>query len=142
MTRSILAVLAMALLTAAPLTAQQELPNVLDSLAAIWERGDAGALARLGSSRGIDLEVYGESLGRVSGRKAAAALRLVFANQETIAVRANTNSRARQAENSAFAELTWDVRPRGSAMPARSTVFVGLVRENRDWQVSQIRVMR
>jgi hypothetical protein len=142
MSRMILAALALGLFSAAPAAAQQELPHVLDSLASIWARGDAGALARLGSSRGIDLEVHGESLGRVSGRKAAAALRLVFANQETIAVRANTSSRVLQAESSAFAELTWDVRPRGSAMPARSTVFVGLVRENRDWQVSQIRVMR
>jgi hypothetical protein len=131
-----------AVLAAAPITAQQDLPRALDSLAELWARGDATAIAGLGIKSGIDLEVHGQSLGRVSGRKAAAALRQVFANQETMAVRPSMSSRVRGTDDTAFAELTWEVRPRGSAVPARTTVFLGLVRENRDWQVSQIRVMR
>lgn len=142
MSRLLIAVLVATLFGAAPLPAQQDLSTALDSLAALWARGDAGSLALFGAGRGIDLEVHGESLGRVSGRKAAAALRQVFASHETVSVRPNMSSRVTGAENTAFAELTWDVRPRGSMVPARSTVFLGLVRENRGWQVSQIRVMR
>jgi hypothetical protein len=140
--RAILAGLLAAVFGAAPLTAQQDLPVALDSLAALWTRGDAGALAAFGASRGIDLELHGESLGRVSGRKAAAVLRQIFAAQETVSVRPSMTSRVTGTDHTAFAELSWEVRPRGSAVPARSTVFVGLVRENRGWQVSQIRVMR
>jgi hypothetical protein len=140
--RIIVAAAIAAVFAAAPLSAQQELPNVLDSLAALWTRGDAASLAAFGAARGIDLEVHGESLGRVSGRKAAAALRQIFASHETVSVRANMSSRVTGAENAAFAELTWEARPRGSMVPARNTVFLGLVRENRGWQVSQIRVMR
>jgi hypothetical protein len=140
--RVILAVFLAAALGATHLTAQQELPGVLDSVAVLWARGDAAGLAAFGASRGIELEVHGEAIGRVSGRKAAAALRQLFASQETVAVRPSMSSQVRGTDNAAFAELSWEVRPRGSAVPARSTVFLGLVRENRGWQVSQIRVMR
>lgn len=142
MIRVLTTVVMAAALGAVPLTAQHDLPPVLDSLAALWARGDAAGLAAFGASRGIDLEVHGETIGRVSGRKAAAALRQVFSSHETVSVRSNTTSRAAADENTAFAELAWAARPRGSAVPARSTVFLGLVRENRGWQVSQIRIMR
>jgi hypothetical protein len=143
MIRALLATCAAALLSVAPLPAQhQDLGSVLDSLAVLWARGDASGLAAYGASRGIDLEVHGENLGRVSGRKAAAALRYVFASHETISVRANTSSRPAGGDQTAFAELRWEVRPRGSAVHARNTVFLGLVRENRGWQVSQIRILR
>jgi hypothetical protein len=140
--RRLLAAIVAVTLASAPVPAQQDLPGVLDTLAQLWARGDAAALATFGSGRGIELEVHGESLGRVSGRKAAAALRHVFAEQETIAVRPSLRSRVTGSDQAAFAELIWEVRPRGSIVPARSTVFLGLVREGRGWRVSQIRVMR
>ncbi len=139
---SLFAALLLAAPLAAPASAQQELPLVLDSLATLWARGDATRLAEYGAGRGIELEVHGENLGRVSGRKAAVALRHMFANQETIRVRASMSSRVTGADQTAFAELTWEARPRGSTIPATNTVFLGLVREYRGWQVSQIRVMR
>jgi hypothetical protein len=129
-------------LAATPVQTQQDLPSVLDTLAALWAQGDAAGLAGLGAARGIDLEVHGETLGRVSGRKAAVALRHVFASHETVSVRPNMSSRVSAGDHTAFAELSWEARPRGSGIPARSTVFLGLVRENRGWRVSQIRIMR
>lgn len=126
----------------ARLAAQDDLSSVLATLAALWERGDATALAAFGAGSGIELEVHGERLGRVSGRKGAAALRHIFSNQETVYVRATRTSRVTGTDNAAFGELTWVVRPRGSALPTRTTVFVGLVREGRSWRVSQVRVLR
>jgi hypothetical protein len=147
--RPLLALALMALLLTAagpPLgaraAAQNDLASMLDTLAALWARGDATALAAFGASHGIELELHGEPLGRVSGRKAAAALRHIFATQETVSVLANRTSRVTGTDHTAFGELTWVVRPRGSAMPQRTTVFLGLVREGRSWRISQIRVLR
>jgi hypothetical protein len=141
------AVVALLGLAAAPslgtgLAAQEDLSSVLATLAALWERGDAAALAAFGAGGGIELELHGEPLGRVSGRKGAAALRHLFANRETVSVHATRTSRVTGTDNAAFGELTWVVRPRGSALPTRTTVFLGLVREGRSWRISQVRVLR
>jgi len=130
------------LFSAAPVQAQQDLARTLDTVAAMWSRGDATALAGLAASDGIEIEVHGASLGRVSGRKAAAAFRHLFADQETVSVRARMTSRVTGTDRSAFCELTWDLRPRGSMVPTRTTVFLGLVREGTSWRVSQVRVLR
>jgi hypothetical protein len=144
--RAALALVALLVAAPAPLGAraetQEDLSAVLATLAALWARGDANALAAFGASHGIDLEIQGESLGRVSGRKAAAALRHIFANQETVSVLASRTSRVTGTDHSAFGELTWVVRARGSVVPQRTTVFLGLVREGRTWRVSQIRILR
>jgi hypothetical protein len=143
---ALLAALVTAVISAASLpaslAAQEDLSGVLSTLAAHWARGDAGAIAALAAPGGIELEVQGTSLGRVSGRKAAAAFRHMFANQETVSVQASIPSRVAGADHTAFGELIWEVRPRGSMVPARSTVFLGLVREGASWRISQIRVLR
>lgn len=140
--RTLLATLLVVAVSATPVSAQDELASMFDTLAAVWARGDATALAGFGASGGIELEIHGESIGRVSGRKAAAAFRHLFADQETIAVRASMTSRVRGTDRTAFGELAWDMRPRGSMVPARSTVFLGLVREGPSWRLSQVRVRR
>jgi hypothetical protein len=140
--RALLVALLVAAVSATPASAQDELASMFDTLAAFWARGDATALAGFAASRGIELELHGESLGRISGRKAAAAFRHLFATQETIAVRASMTSRVHGADRTAFGELTWELRPRGSMVPASNTVFFGLVREGTSWKISQIRVRR
>jgi hypothetical protein len=146
MIRLVVACLAAAVLVAAAPApaahAQDDLATVLDTLARLWAQGDAAALAGYGARRGIELEVQGEALGRVSGRKAAAALRQLFAQQETVSVRSSRTSRVTGTDQAAFGELSWEVRPRGSMVPTRTTVFLGLVREGAAWRVSQIRVLR
>jgi hypothetical protein len=145
LTRPLLALLAAAVLAsgaASPARAQEDLAATLATVASAWARGDATTLAGFAATRGIELELHGESLGRVSGRKAAAAFRHVFSNQETVSVRPSMTSRVAGADNTAFGELSWEVRPRGSSVAARNTVFLGLVREGRAWRISQIRIMR
>lgn len=142
MRRTLLVAVLLGLFTAAPIAAQQNLSRMLDTVAAMWARGDATALAGFAASRGIEIEVYGASLGRVSGRKAAAAFRHLFSDQETVSVRASMTSRVTGTDHTAFGELTWESRPRGSMVPTRTTVFLGLVREGTSWRVSQIRVLR
>lgn len=125
-----------------PLTAQGDLSGVLSTLGTHWARGDASAIAALAARGGIELEVHGTALGRVSGRKAAAAFRHMFSDQETVSVQASLTSLVTATDHTAFGEFIWEVRPRGSNVPARNTVFLGLVREGMSWRISQIRVLR
>lgn len=138
-----LVVLAAAALAAEPAAAQDrdDLAGLMDTLAVLWNRGDAAKLADYGAAPGLDLEIHGEMLGSVEGRRAEAALRQLFAGQETVGVRAGRPTRLVGAEDRAFGELTWTVRVSGSGVTERSTVFVGLVQERPGWRISQIRIL-
>lgn len=144
MIRSLVVSLALAAVMAAPVSAQEEpdLDGLLDTLATLWARGDAARLAEFSADSGLELEVHGETLGVLAGRRVTAALRRVFANQETVSVVASMTSRVTGAEDRAFGELRWELRPDGTTLPEHNTVFVGLVREHDGWKVSQIRILK
>lgn len=143
MTRRLLALVFGLSLAAAPAAAQQpdDLVRLKDTLTILWQRGDAARLVKLSAGSGVDLEVRGNAMGALTGRRAAAALRHLFAAQETVSVETGVPSRVAGADNRAFLELTWEVRPSGGPMSERSTVFIGFVREGSQWKVSQIRVL-
>lgn len=130
-------------LAAAPAGAQQpdDLSRLKDTLTELWQRGDAGSLVKLSAGAGVDLEVRGNAMGALTGRRAAAALRHLFAAQQTVSVHSGQPSRVAGADNRAFLELTWEIRPTGGPVSERSTVFIGFVREGSHWKVSQIRVL-
>lgn len=141
MTRSLIAALVLAAVPAAA-SAQDPLAPVLSRVSSLWEQGDAAALAEYSANAGIELEIEGEPIGLVTGRKLSAALRGVFANQETVAVIPGMSERVAGVDDRAFAELRWELRPAGAAATERHTVFLGLVREGSRWRVSQIRILR
>ena len=128
-------------LAPAPAAAQEDLGSLLSELASLWERGDARGLAAHTASNGLELEVRGRGIGPISDRKVAAALRRIFSGQETVAVRPALTARVEGAAGTAFGELLWAHRPEGIERAERSTIFIGLVREGREWRVSQIRIL-
>lgn len=133
------------LLAPHPVAAQREpedLDRVVESLTQMWARGEVGALVELGASPGVDLEIHGDPMGSLSGRRAAAALRQLFGDQETVAVWHGTLSTVSGADERAFVELTWDVRPTGLPFRERNRVFVGFIHEPTGWKISQIRILR
>ncbi|MFW5947377.1 MAG: hypothetical protein ACOCUW_02685 [Gemmatimonadota bacterium] len=138
------AALVAGLLSVAPGAAQEagDLDGLLDTLGSLWARGDAAALARHGVDAGLDLEVHGELMGPLEGRRAAAALRQLFGGQETVSVQPGAAARVVGAEDRAFAEFVWMVRTPGSVMAERNKIFLALVLEDGDWRVSQIRILR
>ncbi len=130
---------------AAPAAAQRaedDLGAVVVALVDRWASGDAGGVANLGAGSGLELEVHGQAVGQLTGRRAVAALRHLFGAQETVTVSGGQPSRVAGADNRAFVELTWIVRPGGAQMVERATVFIGFVREGPTWKVSQIRILR
>ena len=143
MRRSALMALLAALLAVAPAAAQDHRPlgDVLANLADLWASGDAGAIADLTSTSGIDFEIAGSSMGSLSGRKLAAALRRVFEDRVTVSVESKMTSAVKGAEDRAFGELAWVLRPRGASISERTTVFLGLVHEPVGWRLTQIRIL-
>ena len=131
-------------LMAAPAAAQQsdDLTRLLDTLAALWTRGDAAGLAAHGAEAGLDLEIHGVPVGSLEGRRAAAAIRQLLAGQETVVVERGTAATVVGAEDRAFGELIWKVRMPGAEMTESRKIFVALVREDREWRISEIRILR
>jgi hypothetical protein len=115
--------------------------GVAAALGGLWQRGDAGALVDLGAGTGLQLEIQGMMLGPLEGRRAAAALRQLFREHQTVDVRSGPLTRVAGSEDRGFVELDWWTRPAGGITVEHTTVFVGLVREPAGWRVSQIRVL-
>lgn len=135
---------ALTLALAAPAAGQQadDLAGLLDSLAVLWRTGDATSLAAHGAEAGLDLEIHGELMGSLHGRRAAAALRHLIGSQETVEVRTGAAARVVGAEDRAFGELIWVVRTPGAPVTEDRKIFVALVREDRAWRISEIRILR
>ena len=143
MTRLLALVVCALGLTAAPAAAQDYSPldDVLDTLAAMWARGDAGGIVQLTAEGGADVEIAGATMGSLSGRKLSAALRRVFDDRETISVVSKMTSPVRGVEDRAFGELAWTLRIGGATVAEQTTVFLALAHEPVGWRVTQIRIL-
>jgi len=148
MKRLLFTLLILPLLTlsnARPLAAQETQPAPLEAfilqVARLWAAGDAAALADLAPGDGrIHLDV-GETSGAVQGRHAAAALRALFAERESLSLRPARVTVAGGRPLRGFGELTWMSRSRGVTVPHSSTVYVGTVWEGNAWRIRELRLL-
>ena len=115
--------------------------GLLEAIAGYWEDGNAAALAEHGTGAGLELEIAGQLVGSLNGRRAAAAFRQLFGGQVTVGVETASVATVVGAEDRAFGELIWEVRMPGVAVTEHRKVFVALVREDRVWRISQIRIL-
>ena len=143
--------LALALLLAvfAPcgLAAQQNsassLSGFVATVARLWADGDADALVQLAPDDArILLDLAGEGPGEVQPRNAAAALRRLFGERETVTVRPTGATVSGGTPLRGFGELTWVARPRGVSETLSSVVYVGAVWEDGAWRIRELRVLR
>ena len=139
MNRSVLA--ALALLVAAPVrpAQAQNLEPLVDRLTQAWNRADAGAIASFASREGVSIEIGGMRVGSLPARQVGAALRRLFDCCETLAARSASPKIVGGSPKRAFVEITWTTRARGTTVPERSTVFLGLSLEGDRWRVTEIR---
>lgn len=137
------ATLALALLVAGTLpVAAQDLSAALQRVASSWHRGDAGSIIALAAEGGISLDVDGGSVGPLAGRQAAAVLRRVFDDRESVTAAPRMSRTVGGSPARGFGEITWTTRVRGTTIPERATLFVAFVRERDAWRVTEIRLMR
>jgi hypothetical protein len=129
----------LALLLASPAHAQNP-AQTLERIAAAWHKGDANAITALAARAGISVDVDGRAVGPLGARQAAAVLRRVFGDRESVSARTSM-SRA-TGNDRAFGEISWSMKARGTTIPERATIFVALIREDGDWRVSEIRLLQ
>ena len=144
-------VLALALLLAAvaprALAAQPQNAATLSSFVATvarhWADGDADALVELAPQDGrILLDLGGQGPGEVQPRNAAAALRRLFGERETVTVRPTGATVSGGTPLRGFGELSWVARPRGVSETMPSVVYVGAVWEDGSWRIRELRILR
>jgi hypothetical protein len=147
--RTLVLVLALMLAAVAPraLAAQQQsaatLSSFVASVARHWAGGDADALVELAPSDGrILLDLAGEGPGEVQTRNAAAALRRLFGERETVTARPTGATVSGGTPLRGFGELSWVARPRGVSETLVSVVYVGAVWEDGAWRIRELRVLR
>jgi hypothetical protein len=139
--RCMLTVAALMALAASPAVAQ-DLAQTLERVATAWHKGDAAAITSLAARSGVSLDVDGRSVGPLGPRQAAAGIRRVFEDRESVAVRSNMSRAVGGAPPRAFGEITWTSRARGTTIPERATIFVAFVLEDDRWRITEMRLIR
>jgi hypothetical protein len=137
-----LALPALLLLGLAAPAGGQELGNVVDRVAASWSRGDASGIVAHAARTGISLDVDGERVGPIAARQAAAVLRRVFDQRESVRASAGRARVVGGSPEKGFGEIAWTSRARGTTIPERATVVLAFVREDGHWRITEIRLMR
>jgi hypothetical protein len=142
-TFSILLALLLGVLAPRGLAAQQDasLAGFVANVSRLWAAGDADDIVALASER-ILLDLAGEGPGEVQPRNAAAALRRLFGERETVSVRASRVTVSGGTPLRGFGELTWIARPRGVTDTLSSVVYVGAEWEDGAWRIRELRVLR
>ena len=139
----LLAVLAPRGLAAQQQGSAQSLSAFVATVARLWADGRSDALVELAPEDGrILLDLAGEGPGEVQPRNAAAALRRLFADRETVTVRPTAATVSGGTPLRGFGELTWVARPRGVSETLSSVVYVGGVWEDGAWRIRELRVLR
>ncbi|HEX2091110.1 MAG TPA: hypothetical protein VHG28_01865 [Longimicrobiaceae bacterium] len=146
MRRLLLLLALLPLVVVSPLRGQtgrsdQRLEAFIADVAALWREEEASSLAELVPSSGqMVLEIGREAAGPVQERHAAAALRTLFADRESVSIRPTRITVAGGEPLQGFGELSWVSRSRGVTVPQMHTIYVGVVWEGRGWRIREIRV--
>jgi hypothetical protein len=142
---TLLGTLLLSLFLIRPAAAQRAaapLDSFIKEVAYLWSGSDARGLAELMPEEAQVLLDTGGGMETVEARHAAAALRELFAERQSLSVRPAriTVSGTRPARG--FGLLTWSFRSRGSPSPESGSVYVGAVWSEEGWRISELRLMR
>ena len=136
-------VMAVAILATASQSHAQNLDGALRHFTNAWNRNDEKAISQMIARDGasIDLPVGGR-LGPLSGRQAAAVLRVLFEEGITRDVKVRQLQSVGGEPEKAYAELVWTTVAPETTQPIRNVVFVELVRESEKlWRITKIRLL-
>jgi hypothetical protein len=139
--RITLALCALALFTVRSAHAQR-LDDIMLHVADAWSHRDTRALVALSAREGISIETRDARTGPLGARQAAAVLRKLFEERETISIRPGMMQVVGGSPRRAFCEITWITRAPETTEPERATIFVELVMLDDRWQITQIRLLQ
>jgi hypothetical protein len=124
----------------------QEAPAPLQNFVAVvarhWAAGDAEAIVRLAADGRILLDLAGDGPGEVQARNAAAALRRLFVERESVSMRPTQVTISGGTPLRGFGELTWIARSRGVSETESSLIYIGAVWDGSAWRLRELRVLR
>jgi hypothetical protein len=142
-----LLLLALALVPALPVRAQRgpearaPLETFVMQVSHLWSEGDAGGLMELAPDDGQVVLDTGSGTQAVNGRHAAAALRALFSERESVSARPVRVTLAGGSPPRGFGEVAWTYRTRGAPGAQTRTVYVGAVWEGTAWKLRELRIL-
>jgi hypothetical protein len=113
----------------------------VEQVARLWLSAEVGALVELLPADNRLLLDTGSGIEPANSRHAAAALRALFAERETIAARPARVTVASAQPPRGFFELAWTFRARGAPGEQSRSVYVAVLWEERGWRISELRLM-
>ena len=139
----LLLVLSSLLVGARPAIAQAPAPleQFVRRVGYLWEAKDVDNLVDLVSETDPIVHDRGQGTERVNGRHAAAALRALFSDLESVSVRPVKATVSGGQPPRGFGELAWVYRTRGGPSPQTRSVYIGAVWDGRNWRISELRLL-
>lgn len=140
---TLLALFGTLLLGATPLPAQSPAPleQFVRRVGSLWEAKDVDNLVDLVAESDPIVLDRGQGTERVNGRHAAAALRALFSDVESVSVRPAKATVSGGEPPRGFGELTWVYRTRGGPAAQTRSVYIGAVWDGRNWRISELRLL-
>lgn len=138
-----------ALLALQPVSAQAQigpsgepaLEQFVQSVARHWSAADVTALLGLLPADNRVILDTGSGIETANERHAAAALRALFTESETVGARAVRVTLASTFPARGFGELSWTFRARGSRGEQSRSVYVATAWEDDGWRITELRLM-
>lgn len=124
-----------------PGRADVPLETFVQQVTHLWGEGDVGGLMELTAGGGRLVLDTGSGTEAVNDRHAAAALRALFAERESVAARPVRVTVAGGTPPRGFAEVAWTFRTRGVPEPQSRSIYVGAIREDGGWRLTELRVL-
>lgn len=120
----------------------QDLRPTVSRLSSAWSRGDFSAIGTRAARSGLSIAMDGDKTGPFNERQAAAALKRVFEDRETLSARPGKDGIIDGEPRRAYLEISWVTRSKGSRVQEKTTVLLQLVEEGSDWRITEIRLMK
>jgi len=113
----------------------------IEEVAGIWERADVASLVALVADEESLLLDAGSGTQSANSRHAAAALRALFSEYETLAAEAVRVTVASEDPPSGFGEIVWTFRARGAPGERSRPIYVAALQRDGSWRITELRLM-
>jgi len=107
----------------------------------LWLSADVTAIVSLMQESDRLVLDTGTGIENANSRHAAAALRALFAESETVGTRAVRVTVASARPPQGFGELAWTFRARGSPGEQARSIYVAAAWEGDGWKITELRLM-
>jgi hypothetical protein len=130
---------------AQPLRAQNSqemrIEEFVTRVARHWAGADVAALVDLIPTDGTILLDTGEGDASANSRHAAAALRALFSNSETLGARPIRITVTGMTPQTGFSELAWTYRSRGAPDEQVRSIYLAVAAQAGVWRITELRLM-